>query len=38
MRRQRAGMLRPVTQEPQVEQRSLDVYDALAGGHGEGAA
>jgi hypothetical protein len=31
-------MLRPVGPEPEVEQRSLDVYDALAGGDGEGAA
>jgi transposase len=38
MRRQRAGMLRPVGPEPEVEQRSLSVYDALAGGDGEGAA
>jgi len=38
MRRQRVGMLRPVGPEPEVEQRSLSVYDALAGGDGEGAA
>ena len=32
-------MLRPVGPEPEVEQRSLSVYDALAGGgDGEGAA
>jgi hypothetical protein len=31
-------MLRPVGLEPEVEQRSLSVYDALAGGDGEGAA
>jgi len=37
MRRQRAGRLRPVSPEPEVEQRSLSVYDALAG-DGEGAA
>ena len=37
MRRQRVGVLRPVGPEPEVEQRSLAVYDALAGG-GEGAA
>jgi transposase len=36
LRRQRVGVLRPV-REPEVEQRSLDVYDALAGGDG-GAA
>ena len=29
MRRQRVGMLRPVGPEPEVEQRSLSVYDAL---------
>jgi len=33
MRRQRVGVLRPV-REPEVEQRSLDVYDALAGDDG----
>ena len=38
LRRQRVGMLRPVGLEPEVEQRSLAVYDALAGGDGEGAA
>ena len=38
LRRQRVGMLRPVGPEPEVEQRSLAVYDALAGGDGEGAA
>ena len=38
MRRQRVGMLRPAEGEPEVEQRSLRVYDALAGGDGEGAA
>jgi transposase len=38
LRRQRVGLLRPVGQEPEVEQRSLSVYDALAGGDGEGAA
>jgi hypothetical protein len=38
MRRQRVGMLRPAGPEPEVEQRSLAVYDALAGGDGEGAA
>ena len=38
LRRQRAGTLRPVGPEPEVEQRSLAVYDALAGGGGEGAA
>jgi transposase len=40
MRRQRVGMLRPVGPEPEVEQRSLRVYDRLAGtgGDGEGAA
>ena len=38
LRRQRAGMLRPVGPEPEVEQRSLRVYDELAGGDGEGAA
>jgi transposase len=37
MRRHRAGILRPVGPEPEVEQRSLSVYDALAGG-GEGVA
>ena len=37
MRRRRVGMLRPVG-EPEVEQRSLDVYDALTGGDGGGAA
>jgi transposase len=36
LRRRRVGVLRPV-REPEVEQRSLDVYDALAGGDG-GAA
>jgi transposase len=40
LRRQRVGMLRPVGPEPEVEQRSLHVYDALTGtgGDGEGAA
>jgi transposase len=38
LRRQRVGMLRPAGPEPEVEQRSLDVYDALAGGGDEGAA
>lgn len=39
LRRQRAGMLRPVGPVQEVEQRSLSVYDALtAGGDGEGAA
>jgi transposase len=39
LRRQRVGMLRPVPgRDPEVEQRSLAVYDALAGGDGEGAA
>jgi transposase len=38
MRRQRVGILRPVGPEPEVEQRSLSVYDALTGGDGEGAA
>jgi transposase len=39
LRRQRVGVLRPVGPEPEVEQRSLSVYDALAaGGDGEGAA
>jgi hypothetical protein len=38
MRRQRVGMLRPAGPEPEVEQRSLSVYDALGGGDGEGAA
>jgi transposase len=39
MRRQRVGVLRPVGPEPEVEQRPLSVYDALAGGgDGEGAA
>jgi transposase len=39
MRRQRVGVLRPVGPEPEVEQRSLSVYDALtAGSDGEGAA
>jgi len=38
LRRQRVGMLRPVGPEPEVEQRSLAVYDTLAGGDGEGAA
>ena len=37
LRRQRVGMLRPVGPEPEVEQRSLAVYDALTGGDG-GAA
>jgi transposase len=37
LRRQRVGTLRPVGPEPEVEQRSLAVYDALAGGDG-GAA
>ena len=36
LRRQRVGVLRPAP-EPEVEQRSLDVYDALTGGDG-GAA
>jgi transposase len=38
MRRQRVGVLRPVGPEPEVEQRSLAVYDLLVGGDGEGAA
>jgi transposase len=38
LRRQRVGLLRPVGPEPEVEQRSLAIYDALAGGDGEGAA
>jgi len=38
MRRQRVAILRPVGPEPEVEQRSLSVYDALAGDDGEGAA
>jgi len=38
LRRQRVGMLRPVGPEPEVEQRSLAVYDTLACGDGEGAA
>jgi transposase len=38
MRRQRVGLLRPVGPEPEVEQRSLSVYDALTSGDGEGAA
>jgi transposase len=38
MRRQRVGILRPVVPEPEVEQRSLAVYDLLAGDDGEGAA
>jgi transposase len=38
LRRQRIGLLRPAGPEPEVEQRSLSVYDALAGGDGEGAA
>ena len=37
LRRQRVGVLRPVGPEPEVEQRSLAVYDALTG-DGEGAA
>jgi transposase len=37
LRRARVGVLRPVGPDPEVEQRSLDVYDALAGGDG-GAA
>jgi hypothetical protein len=38
LRRQRAGMLRPAPQ-PEVEQRSLDVYDALLGtGAADGGA
>jgi len=37
LRRQRVGLLRPAP-EPEVEQRSLSVYDALAGDDGEGAA
>jgi transposase len=37
LRRRRVGVLRPAP-EPEVEQRSLAVYDALAGGDGEGAA
>jgi hypothetical protein len=31
-------MLRLVRPEPEVEERSLAVYDALTGGDGEGAA
>ncbi|HEX3960935.1 MAG TPA: IS21 family transposase [Trebonia sp.] len=38
MRRQRVGVLRPAAPEPEVEQRSLSVYDALTAGDGEGAA
>jgi transposase len=41
LRRQRVGRLRPVGPEPEVEQRSLRVYDQLlgtGGGDGEGAA
>ena len=38
LRRQRVGVLRPVGPAPEVEQRSLAVYDALTGGGGEGAA
>jgi transposase len=38
LRRQRVGMFRPVGPEPEVEQRSLSVYDALTGGDGGGAA
>jgi transposase len=37
LRRQRVGVLRPVGPEPEVEQRSLSVYDALTS-DGEGAA
>jgi transposase len=37
LRRQRAGMLRPVG-DPQVEQRSLAVYDALAASSADGGA
>ena len=37
LRRQRAGVLRPVP-EPQVEQRSLDVYDAALGTGADGGA
>jgi hypothetical protein len=37
LRRQRVGVLRPAP-EPEVEQRSLAVYDALAGGGDGGAA
>jgi hypothetical protein len=38
LRRQRVGMLRPVGPEPEVKQRPLSVYDALAGSDGDGAA
>jgi hypothetical protein len=38
VRRRRAGMLRPVGPEPEVEQRRLSVYGALVGGDGDGAA
>jgi hypothetical protein len=37
LRRQRVGALRPV-REPEVEQRSLDVYDAMLGTGGDGGA
>jgi transposase len=37
LRRQRAGVLRPV-REPQVEQRSLAVYDAVLGTGADGGA
>jgi transposase len=38
LRRQRAGMLRPAGPEPEVEQRSLAVYDTLTSRDSEGAA
>jgi transposase len=38
LRRQRVSVLRPAGPEPEVEQRSLAVYDALTAGDGEGAA
>jgi transposase len=38
LRRQRVGVLRPVGPEPEVEQRSLDVYDAMLGTGDGGAA
>jgi len=37
LRRRRVGVLRPV-REPEVEQRSLDVYDAMLGTGGDGGA
>jgi hypothetical protein len=37
LRRRRVGGLRPV-REPEVEQRSLDVYDAMLGTGGDGGA